>query len=224
MDFMEIVRSRRTIRFFKQEPIAEDVLSELVEAARRAPSASNGQPLEYVIVNDKGQVERVFEQLAWGAYVQPRRDPPAGRRPVAYIVVLINSEWELGRFGVVDAAAAIENILLAAWSKGIGSCWLASVKRQSAAEILDIPEQCRIDSVVALGYPDETPLLEECTSESIEYYLDDDDRLHVPKRPLKKITHVNTFGCLLGAKKYRAGLTQANSPGLYSMKRCRSAT
>ena len=200
MDFMEIVRSRRTIRFFKQDPIGEDVLSELVEAARRAPSASNRQPLEYVIVNDKGQVERVFEQLAWGAYVQPRRDPPAGRRPVAYIVVLINSEWELGRFGVVDAAAAIENILLAAWSKGIGSCWLASVKRESAAEILDIPEQCRIDSVVALGYPDENPLLEECTSESIEYYLDDDDRLHVPKRPLKKIAHVNTFGCCLAQR------------------------
>ncbi len=200
MDFMEIVRSRRTIRFFKQDPICEDVLSELVEAARRAPSASNGQPLEYVIVNDNGQVERVFEQLAWGAYVHPRRNPPAGRRPVAYIVVLINSEWELGRFGAVDAAAAIENILLAAWSKGIGSCWLASVKRESAAEILDIPEQCRIDSVVALGYPDETPLLEECTSESIEYYLDDDDRLHVPKRPLKKITHVNTFGCCLAQR------------------------
>ncbi len=200
MDFMEIVRSRRTIRFFKQDPIGEDVLSELVEAARRAPSASNRQPLEYVIVNDKGQVERVFEQLAWGAYVQPRRDPPAGRRPVAYIVVLINSEWELGRFGVVDAAAAIENILLAAWSKGIGSCWLASVKRESAAEILDIPEQCKIDSVVALGYPDETPLLEDCTSEAIEYYLDDNDRLHVPKRPLKKIAQVNTFGCCLAQR------------------------
>lgn len=195
MDFMEIVRSRRTIRFFKQKPIGEEVLFELVEAARRAPSASNGQPLEYVIVNDKGQVERVFEQLAWAAYVQPRRDPPAGRRPVAYIVVLINSERELGRFAVVDAAAAIENILLAAWSKGIGSCWLASVKREIAVEILDIPEKYRIDSVVALGYPDEAPLLEECVNDSIEYYLDDDDRLHVPKRPLKKLTHVNTFRC-----------------------------
>jgi nitroreductase len=147
-----------------------------------------------VIVNEKTQVERVFEQLAWGAYVQPRRNPPAGRRPVAYIVVLINSERELGRFGVVDAAAAIENILLASWSKGIGSCWLASVKRERMVDILNIPAKYRIDSVVALGYPDETPLLEECAGEAVEYYLDDDDRLHVPKRLLKDITHVNTFG------------------------------
>jgi len=195
MDFMEIVKSRRTIRFFRQDPVAEEVLVELVEAARVAPSASNGQPLEYVIVTDKAQVAGVFEQLAWGAYVQPRRNPPAGRRPVAYIVVLINSERELGRFGVVDAAAAIENILLTAWSKGIGSCWLASVNREKTAAILNIPETHRIDSVVALGYPDEAPLLEDCTSESIEYYLDDNDRLHVPKRPLTSIAHVNTFGC-----------------------------
>ena len=48
MDFMGIIRSRRTIRFFKQDPIGEDVLLELVEAARLAPSASNGQPVEYV--------------------------------------------------------------------------------------------------------------------------------------------------------------------------------
>ena len=195
MDFMGIIRSRRTIRFFKQEPIGDDVLLELVEAARLAPSASNRQPLEYVIVNEQTQVERVFEQLAWGAYVQPRRDPPAGRRPVAYIVVLINSERELGRFGVVDAAAAIENILLAGWSKGIGSCWLASIKRERTVDILNIPAKYRIDSVVALGYPDETPLLEECAGDSIEYYLDDNDRLHVPKRPLNMTTHINTFGC-----------------------------
>ena len=58
MDFMEIIRSRRTIRFFKQDPIGEDVLFELVEAGRLAASASNGQPVEYVIVNEKSQVER----------------------------------------------------------------------------------------------------------------------------------------------------------------------
>ena len=53
MDFMEVIRSRRTIRFFKQDPIGVNVLFELVEAGRLAPSASNGQPVEYVIVNDK---------------------------------------------------------------------------------------------------------------------------------------------------------------------------
>lgn len=193
MDCMEAIKTRRTIRFYKQDPIAETDLVELVEAAHLAASASNGQPLEYVIVNEPDQAEKVFAQLGWGAYVEPKRNPPVGRRPVAYIVVLINSQWELGRFAVVDAAAAIQNILLAAKSKGIGSCWLASVKREKTAQLLGIPEIYRIDSVVALGYPDEDPLLAECKSDSIEYYLDEEDRLHVPKRKLANIIHHNAF-------------------------------
>ena len=169
------------------------MLFEVVEAGRVAPSASNGQPLEYVVVCEKRVVDKVFEQLGWGAYVEPRRNPPDGRKPVAYIVVLINSEWELGRFGVVDAAASIENMLLAAWNQGIGSCWLASVKREKTAEILGLPGHLRIDSVIALGYPDENPVMEDCKSESIEYYLDDNDRLHVPKRRMENIMHSNKY-------------------------------
>lgn len=194
MDVIEAIKTRRTIRFFKQDPIEDKVLFDLVDAGHVAPSASNGQPLEYVIVNEKAVVEKVFEQLGWGAYVEPRRTPPAGRKPVAYIVVLINSEWELGRFGVVDAAAAIQNILLAAWNQGIGSCWLASVKREKTAKILGLPQNLRIDSVIALGYPDENPLMEDCNTDSIEYYLNENDQLHVPKRKLGNIAHSNKYG------------------------------
>lgn len=191
MDVIEAIKTRRTIRFFKQDPIDENVLLDLVDAGRVAPSASNGQPLEYVIVHEKTMVNKVFEQLRWGAYVEPRRNPPAGRKPVAYIVVMINSQWELGRFGVVDAAAAIQNILLAAWNHRIGSCWLASVKREKTARILQLPEHLRIDSVIALGYPDETPIMEECKADSIEYYLDENDQLHVPKRRMQNIIHID---------------------------------
>lgn len=193
MDFLEMIKTRRTVRRFKQDPIGIDLLNDLVDCARCAPSASNGQPLEYVIVNDKPQVAGIFDQLAWGVYVQPKRNPPAEFRPVAYIIVLICNERALGRFGPVDAAAAIENILLAAWSKAIGSCWLASVKRDKAKEIIGIPDGYEIDSVVALGYPAEEPVMEDCRDDSIKYYLDEDDRLHVPKRPLDTIRHVNKF-------------------------------
>ena len=51
-----------------------------------------------------------------------------------------------------------------------------------------------VDSVIALGYPDEEPVAEDCASDSIKYYLDDQDRLHVPKRPLKAIVHMDKFG------------------------------
>lgn len=194
MDVWEAIKSRRSVRRFRQEAISKETLLELVEAARCAPSAANRQPLEFVIVNAEEQTAQVFAQLAWAGYVRPRRDPPAGRRPVAYIIVLVHTEKAMAEFGKVDAAAAIENILLAAQGKGIGSCWLGAINRDELREILKIPDKYDIDSVVALGYPDEQPVMEDCKGESIEYYLDDEDVLHVPKRPLPSITHINKFG------------------------------
>ena len=194
MDLIELIKSRRSVRLFKQEPIGKDVLLELVDTGRYAPSAANRQPLEYIVVTEAGLCEKTFEQLAWAAYVQPRRNPPAGKRPTAYIVVLINSEAALGDYGRVDAAAAIQNILLAAKAKGIGTCWLGSVQREALAKVLGVPVKYIIDSVVALGFADEEPAVEDCTGDSIKYYLDEDDRLHVPKRALKEVTHINTFG------------------------------
>ncbi|MBU2457889.1 MAG: nitroreductase family protein, partial [Planctomycetes bacterium] len=98
------------------------------------------------------------------------------------------------RSAAVDAAAAIENILLAAWGKGIGSCWLGLIDREKISQILNIAPKYHIDSVVALGKPAEKPVMEDAKTEDTKYYLDDKDTLHVPKRPLKKILHFNRFG------------------------------
>jgi len=194
MDFYELIRTRRTIRQFKDRLIARNTLVELLEAARSAPSAANLQPLEYIIIEDAETVKKVFGQLAWAGYVQPKRNPPQDKRPVAYIVVLVNHDISPANLCIADAAAAIENILLAAWSKGIGSCWIGSVQRDNVRRILAIPERLDIDSVVALGYPDETPVIEDAANGAIKYYLDESDRLHVPKRKLIDITHLNRFG------------------------------
>ena len=168
---------------------------ELLEAARSAPSSANCQPVRYILVDNEEMAKQIFPELAWAGYVQPRRNPPAGGEPVAYIVVLVDGESATSAgLGSVDAAAAIENIMLAAWSKGIGSCWIGSVKRENAKKILSIPDEIKIDSIVALGYPDEEPLMEDAEGEGIKYYLDDKDRLHVTKRRLKNIASVNKYG------------------------------
>ena len=139
MDFMELIKTRRSIRLFKQDPIDEKLLLELIEAARCAPSAANFQPLEYVIINQTPLIDDVFNQLKWAGFVQPKRNPPVGARPIAYIAVLINTEYKSAEFACVDAAAAVENILLAAWSKQIGSCWIGSIDRPNLHKILAPP-------------------------------------------------------------------------------------
>ena len=192
MDVYEAITTRRTIRRFKQDPIDAAVLEKIVNAARLAPSGSNSQPLEFVLVTDPGVRKAVFDQTAWGGRVRPRRNPQPGQEPTAWVVVLVNSQRGPDT-APHDAAAAIENMLLTATAEGIGTCWIASVQKDDLAKALNIPDHCRIDSVVAFGYPDESPVLEE-TDEDIAYYLDDNDVLHVPKRKLKDVLHRDCYG------------------------------
>jgi nitroreductase len=192
MRVIDAIRARRTIRFYQERTIPPEVLRELVDAARLAPSAANLQPLEYVVVSEPGLRARVFPTLAWAGYVRPRRDPPEGKRPVAYIIVLVNREIREAS-GRHDAGAAIENLLLAAWEKGLGGCWLGAVDRERLRSILELPEHLELDSVVALGYPAEQPVAEEMR-DSVRYYLDESDVLHVPKRRLADILHENGYG------------------------------
>ena len=193
MDAIEAIKTRRTVRLYKQKEISGEILLELVETARCAPAAANRQPLHYIIVNETETNARIFECLAWAGYVKPKRNPPADKRPAAYIIVLMDKSIGNDKSNSVDAAAAIENILISAQSLGIGSCWLGAIDKDKLRVICKVPEGFDIDSVVALGYPGEAPVMEDCKDESVKYYLDENDVLHVPKRTMKSIVHYNRF-------------------------------
>lgn len=191
MSLYDLIISRRSIRQFKQEPVSRDILQKFINASRLAPSAANRQPLEFVVVDEEKIRKEVFTWLKWAAYIAPEGNPKPGHEPVAYIVVLVNSEIREKGFEW-DVGAAIENMILAALEKGIGSCWLLSVDREKLREILNIPENYKIDSVLALGYPDENPVIEDM-KDSIKYWKDQAGQLHVPKRKLEDVIHFNKF-------------------------------
>jgi len=191
MNLYELILSRRSIRQFRQDPIARKILQKLVDAARLAPSGANRQPLEFVVVDEDMVKKDLSPSLNWAGYITPQGNPKPEYAPTAYIIVLANTtirakgyEW--------DAGAAIENIILSAKEEGIGSCWIASVDREHVRKILQIPGNCSIDSVVALGYPAEQPVT-EILVDSVEYWKDDKGQLHVPKRTLESVIHFNKF-------------------------------
>ncbi len=191
MSTYELILSRRTIRQFKPIPIARAILERIVNAGRLAPSAGNMQPLEFVVVDDREMCRRVFPCLRWAAYIAPHGNPRPGQEPVAYIFPVINlGIREKGYEN--DVGAAVENMILTAWEEGIGSCWLISVERAKAAEMLGLPPDYRIDSVLALGYPAERPVIEDFAG-SVKYWKDEQDVLHVPKRRLVDVLHFNRF-------------------------------
>ena len=191
MKVSEAIQKRRSIRRFKRKRVPVAVLKKLVNAGRLAPSGANIQPLEFVIVDKKGLVDKVFSTLAWASHIRPYGNPPQGAHPAAYIVVLNNSKKN-GFCPDIDAAAAVENILLLAQEKRLGSCWLGSVDRKTLRRIIKIPKYCEIKFVVALGYPDDKPKV-ETLRDSVIYWKDKLGRLHVPKRSLKEVLHRNRY-------------------------------
>jgi nitroreductase len=191
LSLYDLIVSRRTIRQFKPTPVARPILEKIVNAGRLAPSAGNMQPLEFVVVDDGRTRGLIFPCLRWAGYIAPQGNPRPGQEPMAYIFPIVNlSVREKGYEN--DVGAAIENMILAAWEEGIGSCWLISVERTKVAVILNIPEGFRVDSVLALGYPAESPVVEEF-KDSIKYWKDEQGVLHVPKRRLKDVLHFNRF-------------------------------
>lgn len=191
MGISDIILSRRTVRRFKPVPVDRSLLEKLVNAGRLAPSAGNLQPLEFVAVDDAEVCRAVFPCLRWAAYISPKGNPQPGQEPMAYIVTIVNLAVREKGFEY-DVGAAMENMILAAHDEGLGSCWLLSVEREKLAEILSVPQGFRIDCVLALGYPAESPVAEEFT-ESIKYWQDAEGVLHVPKRPLKSVLRINRF-------------------------------
>lgn len=191
MSVYNLILKRRTIRKFKQKSISEDLLKKMINAARLSPSGANLQPLEFIVINQMEMLENVFSTTRWAAYLSPKGTPQKGERPVAYVVVLINRTIKANG-GEHDCGAAIMNMILTALEQDVGSCWIGSIERDKLRTILSIPSNFDIDSILALGYPSEGPVVEEY-KDSVKYWKDDDGELHVPKRNIENLIHWNRF-------------------------------
>lgn len=186
----DTILSRRSIRRYKQKPIKFELLKKFVNAARLAPSGANLQPLEFLIVQDRNLCAQIFETIGWAGYIKPKWTPKPEERPTAYIIIIVNNmsnPWYQRDVGLASA-----NIILAAEEEGIGSCILCKIDKGKIKKILSIPSGKDVDSVISLGYKDEEPTVEEL-KDSVEYWRDENQILHVPKRKLEDIIHVDGF-------------------------------
>ena len=198
MDVHEAVAKRRSIRRFKDITVAYDILERCVDAARVAPATRNRQLCEYIIVDDEQLLPQVYDTIAvWAGQPAVKGGPPPEHRPKAYIVTLINTslEAEFGgarQFIIYDVGMAAENMILVALEQGIGACPILSFKQTELKQVLNIPDKYEVALVLALGYPDESPVLEVAT-DSVKYWVDSKGVRHVPKRKLGDITQRNKF-------------------------------
>jgi len=132
-------------------------------------------------------VGAMLAKTAWAGLVKPKRTPIAGvSGPAAFIAVTVPAKPD--SILAADAGAAIQSMQLAAWSRGLGCCWIASIDKAAMQAILQVPPEREVMFVVAVGYPTEAPCSEDVHSpEQVAYYLDAEQRLHVPKLTLEEL-------------------------------------
>ena len=190
MEVYDAIQSRRSIRRFQQKHINLGLLKKFVNAARLAPSAANLQPLEYFIVNEKNLCEKIFNTIGWAGYIKPKWTPKEDERPVAYIIIFSKDKDK--PWTIRDASLASENIILSAESEDIGSIILLNIDKDEIKKIIDLPDYFFIDSIIALGYKSEKCVIEDYV-DSVKYWRDKNQVLHVPKKRLEDIIHINKF-------------------------------
>ncbi|TFG18890.1 MAG: nitroreductase [Promethearchaeota archaeon] len=185
MEFEEVIRKRRTIRRFKPTPVPLEILKKLVDYARIAPQGSNNQALEYVIITNEEMRSKMFANVRFASALQPEmRIPEEGRRPMAYIVVLLDST--IKKEGDTDCGAAVENILLGITYHGLGACWQGAIDQPAIHSLLELPEPLKVQYVISIGYPDEESQMEEFNGD-FKYWKTDDGKMHVPKKSLEDV-------------------------------------
>lgn len=193
MDYEAILRKRRTIRFYQNKSVAEKHLTNMVAAALHAPSAANNLPLRYTIVRNADLVQAVFYQTKYAGRITPRRSPEWGvNAPTAFIAVsAVKNGPQISSMVYADAGAAIMSMQFQAVAENLGTCWIGAFNVKETAQYLAIPDNEQLIFLLAVGHPAETPVEDQIRiDESVAYYLDEYDRLHVPKYELEAVTRI----------------------------------
>lgn len=186
MNFKDLVLRNRSYRRFDQSfKIEEGILEDLIGLARLSPSASNLQPLKYLLYNAAEDCERIFPSLAWAGYLKDWDGPVPGERPSAYIIIL--GDTSITESFNVDHGIAAQTIMLGASEAGLGGCMIGSIKREQLGKELGVPSRFNILLVIALGKPIEKVVIDEAAATGIKYWRDGDMIHHVPKRPLDEL-------------------------------------
>lgn len=145
MDVKAAIQARRSIRKYEDKPIPKELLDDLLESARLAPSANNAQKWSIIVVTDKELLRRLV--------------PASGnQRFVAECSVYLVGVAEPGfHYSAIDMTIALDHLTLYAVEKGLGTCWIGDFNGDKVKEILGIPKESDVPICLTLGYPSQAP-------------------------------------------------------------------
>ena len=166
MPFLDLARARRSVRRYRPDPVPDDLLDQVLEAARWAPSAVNSQPWEFIVVRDS-QVRQALYDLSGVAGLK-------WKQLLAAPVVIVVTARRLTQYSRDDCLFAAQNMMLCAKDLGLGTCYIGGFAEDRIRKLLSIPEGHVLPGMIALGYAEDEP--------------------HAPaRRELAAMRHENTY-------------------------------
>jgi nitroreductase len=152
VDVLDCIARRYSVRGYRDDPIDDETLGKVLEAARLAPTAANRQPFRVLVIHTAGREEELARVYGRPWFVQA---------PLVLAVVAVPGEaWRRmdGKpYDEVDATIAMDQLILAAAALGLGTCWVAAFDPAAAREVLGLPDDVEPIAFTPLGYPTTTP-------------------------------------------------------------------
>ena len=167
MEVYDCIRSRRTVRNFKADPVPRRIVNRILRAGRWAPTSSNGMPWHFVVVQDPATIKALGETATQGSFI--------GQAPLIIAIVMDNATRP-----DLDSGRALQQMELVAWSEGMGTCFVglrAEGVKEKVKEMLGIPQEMELITLLPFGYRE-----------------DDFQGKGTPRKPMAEMAHSEKFG------------------------------
>jgi nitroreductase len=157
MALLDLIQRRKSVRKYSPDPVPREALLKCLEAARLAPSACNGQPWKFIVVDEPGLRRRLCDEIFSGIYSMNRfaKDAPVLVAAVSEKEKFLSASGgriRNTRYYLIDIGIACEHLILQAAELGIGTCWIGWFNERKLKKVLRVPRRNKVDAVISMGY------------------------------------------------------------------------
>lgn len=172
-EYIKLIKKRHSVRDFLSDPLPQEVIDDMLEAARLAPSSQNRQPWRYIVITDADKIKELVKHTGLlGLSNYFIKDAPC--LVIACADMKQNLRVNQQDYYLVDVAISFHQMILAAWAHNVGSCWMAAFNEKKLARYLKLPRHHRIVAMSPFGYPKENKSL---YSKALKAFSASDKRL-----------------------------------------------
>jgi len=148
LETIKVIKSRVSVRKYLDKEIPKEILEDIIDCGRLAPTGNNRQPWTFLVVTDKNLKSKLADLCAYGKFL---------REAGAAILIFCEKDADLG---LEDACVSAENIIIAAQAYGLGTCWVHSYRTEhseAVKKLVKCPPNLELMAILAVGYPAEIP-------------------------------------------------------------------